>query len=261
MEHKMSVASTKKWKDIFTGLMECMGDTMLTVEVRDIGADYRYVADRARTTIGLDEGDKDIRDEYMYKMYRCEHTPIRCRRFLVSFINLPYSIAMHFVRHNQGVIPFVSTGRDDRVNVDEVPTRDRDNIPVRLDMECNAQALINISRKRLCKQAHRNTIKAWQEVCKLVREIDMPLYANLVPDCVYRGMCYEFKTCGYDKTDKYKQDLVKHRINDWHGWLFVDKYNSYNPDLTGIEDYEKYIHELYNSNNYTNGTNGTNGTK
>lgn len=218
-----SIFTKKTWGETFTGLMECMNDTVMTVKVEDVGCDYRFVGDRARTTINLDGGDKAISENYMYKMYRCEHTPIRCRKFLVSFINIPYSLAMHFVRHNQGVIPFVSTGRDDRVEVNADTIRDRDNIPVRLDLECNAQALINISRKRLCKQAHRNTIKAWKIVKELMREIDLPLYANMVADCVYRGGCFEYKPCGYADSNDFAKEFAKHCYSEFDDWKNVDE--------------------------------------
>ena len=217
MERK-TVSISMKWKDLFQGLMEETDDFILTAKVTDIGSDYRYVGDRARTTINLDGGDKEIQENYMYKMYRCEHTPIRTRRFLVQFVNIPYSIAMHLVRHTQGVIPFVSTGRDDRIEITESTIRDRDNIPVRLDMECNAQALINISRKRLCAQAHVNTRKSWKLIKDLVMELDMPLGANMVADCVYRGRCFEYKSCGFDKTVGFNNLRKAYEINDFNSW-------------------------------------------
>lgn len=224
MERK-TVSISMKWKDLFHGLMEETGDFLLTAKVTDIGSDYRYVGDRARTTINLDGGDKEIQENYMYKMYRCEHTPIRTRRFLVQFVNIPYSIAMHLVRHTQGVIPFVSTGRDDRIEITESTIRDRDNIPVRLDMECNAQALINISRKRLCTQAHVNTRKSWKLIKDLVMELDMPLGANMVADCVYRGQCFEYKPCGFDETEGFEKLRKAYNVNDFNSWKELTQTN------------------------------------
>ena len=217
MERK-EVSLEIKWEDIFKGLMKETNDFVLRVKVTDIGSDYRYVGDRARTTINLEGGDKEIQENYMYKMYKCEHTPIRTRRFLVQFINIPYSIAMHLVRHTQGVIPFVSTGRDDRIEITENTIRDRDNIPVRLDLECNAQALINISRKRLCAQAHINTRSVWECIKKLVMKIDLPLGANMVPDCVYRGQCFEYKPCGFDSTAGFINLRTLYGEKDFNSW-------------------------------------------
>ena len=39
------------------------------VTVTDVGGTYRDVANAARTTINMAEGDKEISKEYMYKMY------------------------------------------------------------------------------------------------------------------------------------------------------------------------------------------------
>ena len=49
------------------------------------------------------------------------------------------------VRHR--ITPFISTMRDDRVELEEIPNRET---PVKCDLLLNAQDFINISRKRLC---------------------------------------------------------------------------------------------------------------
>lgn len=63
-------------------------------------------------------------------------------------------------------------------------------------MMLNAQALIQIMRKRLCGKAHERV----QELMGLIQsemfKVDSDLAIRLVPDCVYRGGCYELKTCG-----------------------------------------------------------------
>lgn len=73
------------------------------------------------------------------------------------------------------------------------------------------QAMINISRKRLCNQASKETREAWQEVLNSIKDIETELYSVCVPDCVYRGWCYEFKSCGYHKTEDFKEKLEKYR--------------------------------------------------
>ena len=40
----------------------------IKVTVTDVGGSYRDVADAARTTIGLEEGTKEVSESYMYKM-------------------------------------------------------------------------------------------------------------------------------------------------------------------------------------------------
>lgn len=82
-----------------------------------------------------------------------------------------------------------------------------------MDMTCNAQAFINISRKRLCKGcASKETREAWELVIEYLKEVDHILAEKCVPECIYRGFCPEFDNCcGYCNTDKYKKDLIKYR--------------------------------------------------
>lgn len=81
-----------------------------------------------------------------------------------------------------------------------------------MDMTCNAQAFINISRKRLCNCASKETREAWKLVIEYLKEVDPILAEKCVPECLYRGFCPEFDgCCGYCNTDKYKKDLIRYR--------------------------------------------------
>ena len=68
-----------------------------------------------------------------------------------------------------------------------------------MDMTCNAQAFISISRKRLCKGCPSpETRLAWEIVIDALREVDPILAEKCVPDCIYRGFCTEDdRCCGY----------------------------------------------------------------
>ena len=178
------------------------------VTVTDVGGSYRDVADAARTTIGLTEGDKKVTDSYMRKMYKCEHSPIRLREFKIVIENCPSWVATHFVRHHIGVEKFVSTQRTDRTGVDR--NKLPQDAPVRLEMWANAQAMINISRKRLCSCASKETREIWNMVLDELMKIDEPLHDCCVPECLYRGHCPEYKGCGFDKSP-----LFKEGINDY----------------------------------------------
>ena len=67
----------------------------IKVTVTDVGGSYRDVADAARTTIGLEEGTKEVSESYMYKMYKAEHSPIRLREFKIVIENCPSWVATH----------------------------------------------------------------------------------------------------------------------------------------------------------------------
>jgi hypothetical protein len=76
-------------------------------------------------------------------------------------------------------------------------------------VNANAQALINISRKRLCNDAHHETRNKWAD---LVRELDDDAVASAcVPECVYRGFCPSLSPCGYSMTAKYEDRLRSYR--------------------------------------------------
>ena len=179
------------------------------ITVTHLMGNNREIADYARTTIGLGGGDKQVSDSYMRKLYLCEHSPIRNQWYKIRFENIPYCIGMHFARHKVGVEHYFSTQRSDRTGIDRSERKQTD--PVLYEMVANAQAIITISRKRLCSCADKDTRKIWKEVISELSKINPALASCCVPDCVYRGHCMEHKTCNFHKTDKFKEDLRLYR--------------------------------------------------
>lgn len=129
----------------------------------------------------------------LFDMYRCEHSPIRTQIFCIEMYDIPTFVSVHLVRHNVGVVHFVKSNRDDRCGDG---TEDR-NTPVNHMMIINAQALINMSRKRLCFKAHQKTIEVWELVKDSLVDIDNDLCNYMVRECEYRNGCYEKKSCGF----------------------------------------------------------------
>lgn len=188
-----------------------MSENNMIVTIEAVQGTYREVADRARTTIGLDAGDKPISDVYMRKMYLCEHSPIRIRSFIIKIKNVPYWLSTHFVRHHVGYTPFVSTQRDDRnPNIQDRDSEPQGNL-VTLEIHANTQAIINVSRKRLCNSAHPKARELWRLVLDELEKIDKPLVSACVRDCVYRGWCFEHKSCGYHCTPNFQKELTEYR--------------------------------------------------
>ena len=129
----------------------------------------------------------------MYKMYRSEHSPIQCSLFWIEMEDIPTFVSVHLVRHKVGISHFVKSNRVDRGG-DQNAGREA---PVAHAMLINAQALINMARKRLCTQASLETRLVMQEIKTKLYEVDPDLFRCLVPECEYRGgYCYEFKCCG-----------------------------------------------------------------
>lgn len=180
--------------------------TKITIEA-SFGTD-RQVADRARTTIGLAPGDKEISQAYMRKLYLCEHSPIRLQSYIIRIEGIPTWIATHFSRHNVGVTPYIQSMRDDRAEYDEMPNRET---PVIMELHANTQAIINISRKRLCFCSHIRTIGVWKAVLEELAKVNPTLVSCCTRDCTYRGWCYEHKSCGYHKNEEFAKELLEYR--------------------------------------------------
>lgn len=170
---------------------------------------WEKVKRSARTTIRKDGTGRYPTDEWKKTILLAEHSPIRRIRFSWQWENLKSWVSVHFVRHKFGIEHWVSTQRTDRTGVDR--DKSPQDMPVLHECEANAQALIFISRRRLCNQASPETRAAWQEVKSAVSEVDPVLASVMVPECIYRGFCPEFHCCGFVDTEEYQTQLKEYR--------------------------------------------------
>lgn len=127
-----------------------------------------------------------------YKMYKSEHSPIRTQMFVVEMIDIPTFVSAHFARHPVGITHFVKSNRADRPSYTGDTGR---NHPVNHMMLANAQALINMARKRLCNKASTETIRVMLAIKNGVALADPALAKAMVKDCDYRGDCHELRPC------------------------------------------------------------------
>ena len=178
---------------------------------------WKRVLNAARRTIGKNQLNKEPSDSWKAKMLLAEHSPIRLLEYDWSWGEIRQWVTAHLVRHHEGCEKFVHTQRGDRRKIlEDYEVETRDELPQGalndMDMTANAQALINISRKRLCNCASKETREAWTQVKEAIAEVDPILASKMVPECLYRGFCPEFMNpCGYAKTEKYKKDLEEYR--------------------------------------------------
>lgn len=181
----------------------------MKVKLTGIKGSWAEVVNRARTTVGKEELGKEPSNTFKRKILRAEHSPIRSLIYCFKITNLKSWVATHFVRHHVGVEKWVRTQRSDRtgVNRDELPQ----GAEVEMEIEANAQALINMSRKRLCSQASAETREVMEAIKKEVEKKDPIMAEVMVKECVYRGYCPEMWSCGYDKTEKFKEEVEKYR--------------------------------------------------
>ena len=147
---------------------------------------------------------------WIRRILLAEHSPIRAVEYRIEWTDIPYWVVMHLVRHHVGITNFVATQRSDRtgINRDNLPQNNRISYSIRL----NAQAIINISRKRLCSKASLETRAAWKLALDKIKAIDLPLYLSCVPECIYRGgFCTEIRSCGKYNNNEFNTDLKTYR--------------------------------------------------
>jgi hypothetical protein len=200
----------------------------MKVLLKGIKGTWREIADAARTTIHMEEGTKEPSSKWKKSILLAEHSPIRKLHIDWKWYGLKSWISVHFTRHKIGIEHYVRTQRTDRTGIDRNELKQSQLLEH--ECEATAQAMINISRKRLCNQASKETKEAWREVLENIKDKQPELYNVCVPECIYRnGFCPEMKSCGWNKTKEFEEKL-KEYIKD-----FEQQIN----DKTNIVKHEK----------------------
>lgn len=183
----------------------------MRVEVRGYRDCWMDIKETTMTTIGKDTGAYPT-SEWKTNLLKSEHSPIRLGEIRVKIWGIKYWVVGHLVRHHIGVEKFVTTQRTDRtgINRDEIPQ----GAEVNLELHMNFQAIISISRKRMCMCASLETRQAWQAILDEIEKYEPELVSLCQPECVYRGHCSEMFSCGYSKSDNFKERLIKYQGED-----------------------------------------------
>lgn len=133
--------------------------------------------------------------DLLKRVLRARHSPIRVLNFGFLIEEIPSNIATHLCRHVHAV-PFVSSLRNDRqdkIDGDKAPR----NTPVDMIFYCNAEELMTIANKRLCKRASEKTQSVVRMMCYAAARVMPELETLLVPMCEYHGgVCHELESCG-----------------------------------------------------------------
>lgn len=146
----------------------------------------------------------------LFDIYRWEHSITRSQIFSIQMINVPSFVSVHLARHVT-TVPFVGSRRIDRGGTGE---EDR-YTPVTHRFIANAEALMNMARRRLCYQASPETRETVMRIKEEIRKIDPDLSHYMVPNCVYRGgICPEPRPCGNYRVRRYggEDDMRKMMI-------------------------------------------------
>lgn len=208
---------------------------------------WKRVLNAARRTIGKEHIDKEPSDSWKAKILLAEHSPIRLLEYDFGWKKLRQWVTAHFVRHHQGCEKFVHSQRGDRR---ELPC-DRDHIyqgaKNDMDMTANAQSLINISRKRCCMCASKETREAWALVLDELEKVDPILRSKCVRECVYRGFCPEWMSkCKYCYSPAYWLELKNYRNNKYgkdEDWKINEEFKLFVSSIGRIKDLEGNIYE------------------
>lgn len=175
------------------------------------------------------------------KAYAYKHSPIRTQRFYLYMRNIPLFCASQFVRSTQGVQWYQRSKRTDRggndfreecndiatqvatlhpadiecdserfteavENIKGLPDNYDRYAPTDLMADCNAEFIMNMSAKRLCASASKETREIWEHVIYELSKVDPDLAMFCVKPCIAcGGICREPKCCGYNNS---KQGLL-----------------------------------------------------
>lgn len=174
---------------------------------------WQEIKDDALFTVRKYAPGKYPSSSWKKKILLAEHSPIRTGRIIIELHDVPSFVIGHLVRHNVGFTPFVSSLRSDRTEYEDGKVPDR-NTPNSVRFDGNFQSFINISRRRLCSNASKETREAWNLIREAIREVEPELAECMVRECVYRGFCSDMYSCGYVNTNKYKEELEIYRRKD-----------------------------------------------
>lgn len=149
-----------------------------------------------RITTGKVDAPKELpSSKLVHDCLTARHSPIRVLNFAFLIEDIPSNISVHLCRHVHAT-PFVSSlrnDRQDRMNGDEAPR----NTPVDMIFYCNAEELMVIANKRMCKQASEKTQQVVKMMCLEALDKVPELEGLLVPMCEYHGgVCHEINGCG-----------------------------------------------------------------
>ena len=135
--------------------------------------------------------------DWKYRILRARHSPIRYLLYSFLITEIPSNVSVHFTRHVHAQ-PYVSSLRNDRqenMDGDNAPR----NTPVNMILDVNAEELMVIANKRLCRKAYGNTIIIAELMCEEAARATPEIRDFLVPMCEWTHGCYEMSSCGWYK--------------------------------------------------------------
>lgn len=196
--------------------------------ITKIHNDWVEIKNECRNTVNKKPTSNIPSEEFKTKLLMSEHSPIRLLEIKWRWDNIKSWIATHYARHWLGWDKWIGTQRTDRTG------RDRNKITqdacVPMHIKANAQALINVSRYRLCYQASDETREYMEDLKVSIKEVEPELSNVLVPNCIYRHGCPEFTCCGFwgkflkhCKNNKLPLNTIQQRYDAYNKMFYEER--------------------------------------
>lgn len=158
--------------------------------------DWDEVKRRALVTAGLKKVKTPPSFEWRQKMLLARHSPIRYLTISFYIEGLPYWVSNELCRHHAGIEKFVKSQRNDRQD-DYDRNAARQDAPVNLIVDFNAEGFLTFCNKRLCGKASAEMQKLALEMARQLTQSNPEFKGLLVPMCTHcGGVCYELEPCG-----------------------------------------------------------------
>lgn len=128
---------------------------------------------------------------------KARHSPIRHLEFSFYMEGIPSYISAHLARHVHAQ-PYISSQRNDRQDKYDREAA-RQDAPVNMIYDINAEELMTIANKRLCFLASPKTREVVRIMCDEVLKVCPEFEGLLVPACQYNKVCHEMYPCNRNK--------------------------------------------------------------
>lgn len=154
--------------------------------------DWIGVKERALVTMGL-KMKTPPDDKWKKAILKARHSPIRYLMFSFYLEGVPSWVSVHLARHVHAQ-PYIKSQRNDR-QLDYDRNKAPQDTPVNMIWDVNAEELMTVANKRLCKKAAAETRETVEQICNEVIKTNPEFFEYLVPMCIYTGECKEMYPC------------------------------------------------------------------
>jgi Thymidylate synthase complementing protein. len=127
--------------------------------------DWNEVYRRALVTCNK-ELKSEPTPEWKYRILKARHSPIRYLRYSFLLKDIPYWVANELRTHKHSEVFMMSQRNDRQANYDRNTAPQ--NAPVTMIWDMNAEELMTIANKRLCKKATQEARDIVRAMCDLV---------------------------------------------------------------------------------------------